>query len=122
MSKSPIKNKVSTVFIPVKDIGKAKQWYTKMLDVQNGEEMFDHLFIAEMDGTGMVLDKMPMWKNEQGEVQPLNVPAIQFATEDIHASYQFMKTNDVELVTEVEHDKYFVFKDPDGNLLMVCQE
>ncbi|SDR02158.1 hypothetical protein SAMN05216232_3145 [Virgibacillus subterraneus] len=120
--KSPIKNKINLVFIPVRDIEKAKDWYSKMLGIEDGEVMFEHLFVAKMDGAGMILDTMPMWRDENGEIAALNVPVIQFGTDDIHASYQFMKDNDVELVTEIEHDHFFVFKDPDGNKLMVCQD
>ncbi|MER2116261.1 MAG: VOC family protein, partial [Solibacillus isronensis] len=27
----------------------------------------------------------------------------------------------VELITEIEQNHYFNFKDPDGNILMICQ-
>ncbi|WP_099156691.1 VOC family protein [Virgibacillus ndiopensis] len=120
--KSPINNKVNTVFIPVRDIEKAKEWYSKMLDIEDGDVMFGHLFVADMQGAGMVLDTMPMWRDGNGDIATLNVPAIQFGTDDIHASYQFMKENNVELVTEIEYNQWFVFKDLDGNMLMVCQD
>ncbi len=120
MIKSPIKNKVNLVFIPVSDIEKSKEWYTRMLDIQEGEEHFDHLFVADMEGTGMILDTMPMWRDKSGKLPRLDFPAIQFATDDIHESYRFMTDNGVELVTGIENNQYFVFKDPDGNLLMVC--
>ncbi|WP_164670781.1 VOC family protein [Virgibacillus doumboii] len=120
--KSPVKSKVNTVFVPVKDIKKAKEWYSTMLGIEDGEFMFDNLFVAKMDGAGMVLDTMPMWRDDNGDFPALNVPAIQFGTDDIQASYQFMKNNGVELVTEVMYDHWFVFKDPDGNMLMVCQD
>lgn len=122
MVKSPIKNKINLVFIPVTDIEKAKDWYSNMLGIEDGEVHFGHLFAAEMEGADMMLDTMPMWRDENGELPRLNVPAIQFGTADIHASYQFMKDNGVELVTEIQHDHFFVFKDPDGNMLMVCQD
>ncbi|MFC4559552.1 VOC family protein [Virgibacillus kekensis] len=120
--KSPIKNKVNLVFIPVSDIKQAKEWYTEMLNIEEGEFMFDNLFAAKMDGTGMLLDTMPMWRDENEQLQPLNVPAIQFGTDDIQASYAFMKEKGVELVTDIQHDHWFVFKDPDGNKMMVCQD
>lgn len=121
MIKSPIKNKVNLVFIPVSDIEKSKDWYARILGIEKGEDLFDHLFVADMDGAGMILDTMPMWKDNNGKGPRLNFPAIQFATDDIHGSYQFMKDNGVELVTDIQNDHYFVFKDPDGNVLMVCQ-
>lgn len=118
---SPIKNKIKTVFIPVSDIESAKQWYSEMLGIPGGDIPFQHLFVAEMEGTGMVLDTMPKWRDGR-RLPVLQAPCIQFETEDIHASYQFMKDMDVNLVTEIEHNQFFVFKDPDGNMLMVCQE
>ncbi|UII58278.1 VOC family protein (plasmid) [Cytobacillus spongiae] len=120
MIKSPVKNKVNLVFIPVSNIERSKKWYSKILGLEEGEEYFDHLFVADMDGAGMVLDTMPMWKDENGSLPRLNFPAIQFATDNIYESYQFMKNNGVELVTDIQNDQFFIFKDPDGNVLMVC--
>jgi catechol 2,3-dioxygenase-like lactoylglutathione lyase family enzyme len=42
-------------------------------------------------------------------------------TDDIQASYQFMQEQGVELVTDIENGHWFAFRDPDGNLLMVCK-
>ncbi|NMH69986.1 VOC family protein [Bacillus sp. RO3] len=120
MIKSPVKSKVNLVFIPVSNIERSKKWYSNILGLEEGEEYFDHLFVADMDGAGMVLDTMPMWKDENGSLPRLNFPAIQFATDNIYESYQFMKNNGVELVTDIQNDQFFIFKDPDGNVLMVC--
>ncbi|MFS0672105.1 VOC family protein [Ornithinibacillus sp. 179-J 7C1 HS] len=115
-----IQNKVNTVFIPVKDVYKAKEWYSKNLG-KEGEIIHGHLCILDMEGTGVVLDEMPAWRNEVGEFIPFSAPYVQFTTSDIHASYLYLKENGVELVTGIEHGHYFVFKDLDGNMLMVCQ-
>jgi len=32
-----------------------------------------------------------------------------------------MQDSGADLVTGIENDQWFVFRDPDGNLLMVCQ-
>jgi predicted enzyme related to lactoylglutathione lyase len=122
MLKSPIKNKVNLVFIPVSDLEASKEWYSQMLGIESGDVLFEHLFVADMEGAGMVLDTMPMWCDENGTLPRLNFPAIQFGTDDIHQSYEFMKENGVELVTAIEHNQFFVFKDPDGNMLMVCKD
>ena len=88
-----------------------------------GEEYFGHLFVVPMKGTaGLILDSMPKWRNEDGDISTYQVPSIQLLTDDIEASYQFMKENNVELVTEIQDNFYFVFKDMDGNLLMICKE
>ncbi len=118
--KSPIKNKINLVFIPVSDVKRAKEWYSKILAIEEGDDFFEHLFVAKMDGAGLILDTMPMWRSEDGQIPRLNAPVIQFATDDIARAYEFMQANDVELVTDIQHNQFFVFKDPDGNMLMVC--
>jgi catechol 2,3-dioxygenase-like lactoylglutathione lyase family enzyme len=121
--KTPIKNKIGGVFIPVRDLEKAREWYSNILGLEGGEIFFNHIYTAPMEGTaGLVLDTMPKWRGEQGTFSTYQVPSIQFLTNDIEASYRFMKDNNVELVTEIEDNFYFVFKDPDGNVLMICKE
>jgi catechol-2,3-dioxygenase len=120
MMNYPSTNKVTTVFIPVKDVKQAKEWYCHIFGVE-GELIHGHLCVLHMDGTGIVLDEMPLWRNEKGEIPLLHAPIIQIASEDIYASYEWMQENKVELVTGIEHEQFFVFKDLDGNMLMVCQ-
>jgi catechol 2,3-dioxygenase-like lactoylglutathione lyase family enzyme len=121
--KTPIKNRIGGVFIPVRDIEKAKKWYSKILGLEDGEIYFGHIYTAPMDGTaGLILDTMPKWRDDNGNISTYQVPSIQFVTDDIHASYQFLKENNVELLTEIEDDFYFVFRDLDGNVLMICKE
>ncbi len=120
---SPIKNQVGGVFIPVRDIKKAKDWYCKILGVpSDGDILFEHLYLLPMNGPDVILDQMPMWGgNEPSGPPTYKTPAFMFQTDDIYASYQFMKDNEVELVTDIQSEKWFVFRDPDGNLLMVCK-
>ncbi|MFJ5765972.1 VOC family protein [Lysinibacillus sp. NPDC093210] len=123
INKTPIKNQIGGVFVPVRDLEKAREWYSKILGLEGGEICFGHLYTAPMKGTaGLMLDTMPKWRNETGDISTYQAPFIQLLTNDIQASYQFMKENDVELVTEIEDNFYFVIKDPDGNLLMICKE
>ncbi|GAE36208.1 VOC family protein [Halalkalibacter akibai] len=120
--KTPIKNLVGGVFVPVRNLEKAKQWYKNIFGLEGGEEYFGHIFVVPMEGTaGLVLDTMPQWRKENGDIPTYQAPSIQFLTRNIQASYQFMKENNVELVTEIQDDYYFVFKDLDGNLLMICK-
>ncbi|MDA2157713.1 VOC family protein [Bacillus cereus group sp. Bc253] len=121
--RTPVNNRISNVFIPVRNLEKAKEWYIKILGLEGGEEYFGHIFVLPMEGTaGLVLDAMPKWRKEDGDISTYQVPSIQFLTDDIQAAYQFMKENNVELVTEIQDNFYFVFKDLDGNLLMICKE
>ncbi|KQX57277.1 MULTISPECIES: VOC family protein [unclassified Paenibacillus] len=120
---SPIKNRISNVFIPVRNIEHARDWYCRLLGIApDGDILFGHLYALPMDGTSLVLDQMPMWGgNEPGGPPTYQTPAFMFQTENIQASYEFMKNNEVELVTEIQNEQWFAFRDPDGNLLMVCK-
>ncbi len=113
---SPILNKAGAIFIPVSDLRKAMVWYSNILGLALREEnIIDHLYIIPMQGTNLVLDSQIY-----SEENVFRVPAFHFNTNDIQASYQFMRQQGVELLTEIEHGQWFNFRDPDGNALMVC--
>jgi catechol 2,3-dioxygenase-like lactoylglutathione lyase family enzyme len=122
--KSPIKNKIGNVFIPVRDIEKAREWYCKLLGLNpDCEIMLGHLCPLPMEGAGVILDTMPMWGGkEPGGAPNLQTPAFMFMTTDLQASYNYAIENNVTLVTDIQHDKWFVIKDPDDNMLMICKE
>ena len=106
MTQSPVKSKVNIVFIPVNNLEQSAQWYQNILGIK-GETHNEHLFIADMEGeAGVILDSMPLWRDAEGNLSVLEVPVIQFGTDDIEASYAFMKENEVELVTEIQHGHF----------------
>lgn len=114
---SPILKQIGTVFIPVSNIEKARDWYCEILGLKvEGEIQFGHLYIITMEGTGIVLDSK-IYSAEK----LFKTPAFHFNTENIVEAFNFMKHKGVNLITEIEHNHYFNFKDPDGNILMVCK-
>ena len=114
---SPILKQIGTVFIPVSNIEKARDWYCDILGLKpEGEIQFGHLYVISMEGTGIVLDSKIY---EEDKV--FKIPAFHFNTENIEEAFQFMKNKGVYLITDIEHDHYFNFKDPDGNILMICK-
>lgn len=122
---SPIKNKVGSIFVPVRDIEKSRSWYCRVLGLNEAdcEILSGHLCPLPMEGTGIILDTMPMWGGDQpGGAPSIETPAFMLLTEDLQGSLDYMKELGVELVTEIEHDHWFVVKDPDGNKLMICRE
>ncbi|MHA6250529.1 VOC family protein [Oceanobacillus sp. CAU 1775] len=115
--KSPIMNQIGTVFIPVSDLEKARDWYCDILGINpDGEIQFGHLYVIPMEGTRIVLDS-----KIYSEDKVFKTPAFHINTKNIEEAYQFMKNKGVHLITEIEHNHFFNFKDPDGNLLMICE-
>jgi hypothetical protein len=114
---NPILNQVGTIFIPVSNIEKARNWYCDIVGLpKDGEILFEHLYVLPMNGTNIVLDSKIFSKDAV-----YKVPAFHFNTNNINEAYTYMKMKNVDLITEIEHNHWFNFKDPDGNVLMVCQ-
>lgn len=114
---NPIINQVGTIFIPVSNVEKARNWYCDILGLEsNGEILFGHLFIVPMNGTGIVLDS-----KIYSEETRFKTPLFHFNTNNIEQAYEYMKNKNVKLTTAIEHNHWFNFEDPDGNHLMVCQ-
>ncbi|SEB40000.1 VOC family protein [Paenibacillus sp. GP183] len=114
---NPVLNQIGGVFIPVSNIENARDWYCDILGLPvDGEILFGHLYVLPMKGPDIVLDS-----KIYAEDKIYKVPAFQLSTNDIHQSYEFMRAKQVQITTVIEHNKWFNFKDPDGNLLMVCK-
>ena len=114
---NPILNHIGTVFIPVSNIEEARNWYCDILGLPADREiLYGHLYVFPMVGTGIVLDS-----KIYSEDTIFKNPPFHFNTSDIEQAYEYMKKKKVELTTEIEHNHWFNFKDPDGNHLMVCK-
>jgi predicted enzyme related to lactoylglutathione lyase len=108
------------VFVPVSDMDRAIEWYSRLLDLPI-QKTSHHgtIYDLPMQGdVGLILD------STKPSVSNSSQPLFFFWTDDIQQSYQFLKENQVEIVREVENIgsvSTLTFKDPDSNLLMVCQ-
>jgi catechol 2,3-dioxygenase-like lactoylglutathione lyase family enzyme len=120
MEDSPIINRIGQVFIPVSDIKRSAEWYNRLFGVEGGHlGHHDQIYDVPMQGEARLsLDAhKPLTGNS---VQPICF----FWTGDISATREFLVESDVELVGDVQDagSLYFlIFKDPDDNLLMVCE-
>ncbi|MBS4218258.1 VOC family protein [Bacillus sp. FJAT-49711] len=115
--KSPVLNELGGIFIPVSNIEKSRDWYCELLGVPNdGEIPFGHLYVLPMGGPDIVLDSKIYSPD-----RIIKLPLVQFKTNDIVEAYNYLKSTDVEIVTEIQHNHYFNFIDPDGNQLMMCR-
>ena len=104
------------VFVPVKDLHQARDWYCEVLGVPaDGEMVHNHLYFLPMEGTGLVLDS-----SIYSPDAVFRIPAVVLNTADIQAAHKYMQGKSAE-VADIQFDKWFIFKDPDGNQLMICQ-
>ncbi|MFC5472297.1 VOC family protein [Cohnella suwonensis] len=114
---NPILNQIGTVFIPVSNIEKARDWYCDILNLPaDGEILFGHLYVLPMNGTSIVLDSKIYSPDHV-----FRAPAFHFNTHNIAEAFEYMRSKQVNFTTAIEHDQWFNFKDPDGNQLMVCK-
>ncbi|RDW15887.1 VOC family protein [Oceanobacillus chungangensis] len=114
---NPILTQIGTVFIPVSNIEKARDWYCDILGLKtDGEILFGHLYVIPTEGTGIVLDS-----KIYSEEKIFKIPAFNLDTKNIEEAFHFMSNKGVNLITEIQHNHYFNFKDPDGNILMICE-
>ena len=113
---NPILNQIGTVFIPVRNIEVARDWYSDLLGIPvTGDILFGHLYVLPMVGTRIVLDSKIF-----SEDRIFRVPPFHFNTTNIIEAYEYMKGR-VECTTGIIHDRWFNFKDPDGNQLKISQ-
>ncbi|XEC92939.1 VOC family protein [Paenibacillus tarimensis] len=113
---NPIKNQIGTVFIPVSNLAKARDWYCDILGLKADREISHGLYVIPLTGSDIVLDS-----NIYAIENLFKVPAFHLNTDNIHEAFEFMTSKGVELLTEIQPTRSFNFKDPDGNVLMVCQ-
>ncbi|KNE22622.1 VOC family protein [Virgibacillus pantothenticus] len=114
---NPISKEIGTIFIPVSNVEKARDWYCELLGLPaDGEIKLGHLYVLSLDGINIVLDS----KIYQPE-NIISTPLFHFNTNHIKDAYQYIHGKGVEVTTEIEHGHWFNFKDPDGNHLMICR-
>lgn len=116
---SPIHNQIGIVFIPVSDMERAIRWYSQLFGLPvsvttHGGKIYD---LPMTGGVALLLDgHKPVANSSQ--------PLVAFWTDDIRAAHAFLVSRSVELVSvpeDIGSVTTLVFKDPDTNLLMVCQ-
>ncbi|WP_214482978.1 VOC family protein [Bacillus sp. SM2101] len=113
-------DRLGSVFIHVKDLKKSTEWYSKILEQPAPDEDPQgpcHWFDMG-EGRGVLLDDN---RNNRDDVRP----SFMLHTEDVHKAYKLVIDNGGEIIREIERDEmvaFFNFKDPDGNVVMVCEE
>lgn len=119
-TESPVLACISGAFIDIKDMKSAAAWYSELLGLPLDERTAEQTVytMPVTKGASLLLDQNRYLKQE-----PFSV-LFMFDTDDIEASYDYAANCGMEFHREIERHgevSFFILKDPDGNLIMVCQ-
>ncbi|MBG9587917.1 VOC family protein [Cytobacillus firmus] len=120
---SPIAGKVNNVFIHVSDLKKSAEWYSSLLGLpfNMGDVESPVYNIPVTSETGLTLDDHTF--DPSFSLGPSGHVLFNFFARDIDEAYDFVKSQGITIVREIERIgdfAYFNFQDPDGNVLMIC--
>lgn len=121
----PIEARLAAIFVHVRDLARAAKFYGRLLNLptEAGTDFGNGIFVYRLgNGIDLILDA-----SHPDQVRPPSAfmmhAACMFPTADIDAAYRLLQEQGVEIVTEIYRDPnvaFFNFKDPDGNIQMVC--
>lgn len=121
ISASPIQARIGAAFVDVKNMLALVDWYAGLLGISL-EAHSSHDSIVSLPvsrGARLLLDG-----NRHAQAHTYTIP-LMFPTDDLEAALSYVKENGFELFGEPEHYgdvSFFVLRDPDDNLIMVCQD
>jgi catechol 2,3-dioxygenase-like lactoylglutathione lyase family enzyme len=99
-----VKNRIGGVFVPVRDVAKARDWYRGLLGLPRDDEPLDgpHLCVIQMEDRDLILDEMPEWVGDQPDGPPTyQTPSFMFDTDDVHAAHTYVRDYGADMVTDV---------------------
>ena len=117
---SSVRNEVGLLFVPVSDMQRAIDFYTRLFDLPPTECSHENrIHGLEMRGGGpaVLLDA-------HGPVRNSSQPLAAFWSDDIHATREFLRAAEAPIERDIEDiGSMFTlaFRDPDANLLMACE-
>ncbi|WP_342566677.1 VOC family protein [Psychrobacillus sp. FSL K6-4046] len=120
----PIENRIDTIFIHVSDLERSIQWYSNLLGIEVLKTNHTgpiYTFNMGENRPGLTLDNHCL--DEDYTFIPSNQPLFIFSCTDIEEAFLHVSSMGVEMVTDIIRYtdlSEFSFKDPDGNILMVC--
>lgn len=120
---SPLYNKVNNVFIHVSNLKKSAEWYYNLLGIPFDAEKVESPVhnIPVTSETGLTLDDHTF--DPGFNLEPSDHVLFNLLVDDVDEAYSFVKSHGITITKEIERIgdfAYFNFKDPDGNVLMIC--
>jgi catechol 2,3-dioxygenase-like lactoylglutathione lyase family enzyme len=116
----PIANRVGGVFMHVSNMERSVNWYHRLFGMPERSSVTDKVHaLAMQGGHDFVLDQ----HGYDRKLAPKDRPMLMFDSPDVHAAYRYMRQIGITPESRIEEYPgmaFFTFRDPDGNLLMVC--
>jgi catechol 2,3-dioxygenase-like lactoylglutathione lyase family enzyme len=122
--KSPIRAQIDSAILWVRDLPAAVDRYSRFLGLAvRDQDRYGHLYVFRLEnGTGLMLDSNGM---EHIPVPESGPPLFKLDTSDIDAAHRHALDLGFEVVFGIArypNASFFNVRDPDGNILTVCQE
>ncbi|QGQ94678.1 hypothetical protein EHS13_07145 [Paenibacillus psychroresistens] len=120
-SESLVQAKINGHFLYVRDIRKAMNMYSSLFGLSIKEEnfLFGHLYFMD---NGVILDSDEM----EGRPIPDWLPvSLKLESMDIDKSKAYLEEHGFKISFGIDRGpnvSWLLFKDPDGNTLMMCQD
>ncbi|SDZ41658.1 hypothetical protein SAMN05421736_11251 [Evansella caseinilytica] len=120
VDQSPVENRITAVFVHVKDMPKAAEWHFRLFGMERPEvgEKQTIVEIPAEKGADILLDSNRFLNGEDDNV------LFMFETADIDEAFSFVKAKDIHVFSEIERTpsvSFFTVNDPDQNVVMICQ-
>ncbi|WP_282942369.1 VOC family protein [Paenibacillus sp. RC67] len=119
---SPIRNRISGIFLNVTDMNRAMRFHRKVLglpyDAELGQEVSIHPIPMSV-GANVLLDNNRFRHGDNYET------LFMLATSDVEAAKEYLQSNSVSIFTDIERYgdmAFFTVKDPDDNVIMICSD
>lgn len=113
----PVEQRLVTVIIPVRDLKRATEWYSRLLGQPIKPDRVDGGPIYWFDlpnGTGILLD------DNRNNADFRTWPTFMLKASNIHDAIRFARESGVHIVREVQFDHWFAVEDPEGHTVMIC--
>jgi predicted enzyme related to lactoylglutathione lyase len=122
----PIESKLPAVFIHVHDLHRAAEFYSQLLGLpyDPSADYGNGIYVIRMaNGADLLLDANHAQHRQPNSHFAMHATCM-FAAADIDAAHTLLQSQGIEIITEIYRDPnvaFFNFKDPDGNIQMICQ-
>lgn len=120
----PISNRMDTIFVHVTDLNHSIRWYASLLGQQIEEKEYQGPVFTFNMGEGRPGLTLDDHRFDDGyDFKPSNQAIFNLSADDINNAYEHVKGLGADFVTGIltcPDLSEFSFKDPDGNIIMIC--